>query len=198
MEQQFQIKTSEYVNRLRAVGMLFLVGWTLIYGALNTRGNLRAFSGLDHVSEGYVALLYFFLLLYVVLSLCILEFILIRSAVVLALNSNAKKYKVTFMVDGIHIHLPCAEQSYFVPYKEIKYWGFQGSTYEDSITFFVESKQLKDLKGRISVYLDSSLKKEVEKACKKFAVDIKIKNKKEHPTSTILTLIDVTEVKNVK
>lgn len=198
MEQQFQIKTSEYVERLRTIGIYFIVLWGLTNVGLNMTWNLRAFEGFDTVSGARLLLLYAMLNLYALLSLYILDFILQRSRRVLDLKANIQKYKLTFTLDGVHIHIPCVEESVTIPYTAIKYWGTQRSGANNSLTFFIETKGTVLGRSRVNVLFGSESKDALIKACNMYAPEIKIKNKIEHLASNILTVLEVTEGNRVK
>lgn len=193
MEKQFQIKVLEYVERLKIVGILTLILWGLITVGINMTWNLRAMYGIDHVTDERLGLLYSMLLVYFYLTYCVVDILFVRTNRVLALKESPQKYKLSFMLEGVHIHLPCLEKSIVVPYKDIKYWSLTGSLTDEVVTFSIVSKALHKYKGQVSVYLNASEKSGIQEACKKFAPEIKIKHKKEHLSAFILTLLDVTE-----
>lgn len=198
MEQQFQLKTSVYVERLRTLGIYFMLIWGLTHAGLNMTWNLRAFGGIDSASTERLVLLYSMLTLYLILSWHILDMILLRSKRVLSLEASKQKYKLTFMMNELHIHLPCLEESVFIPYKEIKYWGIQEDNVDNSLTFIVETRGSFLSNNRVSVYFGAEIKEALQTACNKYAPDIKMKNKKEHLASKLLTVLEVTEASKVK
>lgn len=194
MEQQFQIKTAEYVDRLRTAGIGLILVWGITNVGVNMTWNLRAFEGIDTVTSGRIRLLYLMLLLYFVLSWYILDFIIIRSKKVLSLKAEVQKYKLTFMFEGVHIHIPCSEESVMIPYMDIRRWGFQDTKNGLSTTFFIDTRK----HGRISVYFGKETKPSIHEACLKYAPDLRITPKIEHLASFLLTVFEVTEAKEVK
>ena len=177
MEKSFQIKTTEYVARTLSIGILLVILWSITYSILNTPFVLGVLQRGEPATESQIISMYILLLCFFLLTYQVVYVLFVSSRKVLALNSTAPTYKITFTHENFLAKVPCKEGNVTLNYDAIKRWELTKTEgFDDTLVLTVVTKRpLKSLQnGDIIFYLSEGVEKELLETIEKYAPTSKI------------------------